>query len=194
MLDSELILACIKNDKVAKEQFYRTLFGKLSAITLRYSKNKEQAAEITKKGFAHIFSILAKYKIGSAQTIEDWVREHFILFTVDHLRNIRSEYYVASTVRVNDISDKSLDLFLDNELTDFRSINFDVLVRSLQQLVPSQRLVFNLHIVEGYDLNKIAEVLEANEQTVKSNLEKARYNLQKNIDKNSKQLRNEQLI
>ncbi len=194
MFDADLILACIKNDKVAKEQFYKTFYGKLSAITLRYSKNKEQSNEITKKGFAHLFSILSKYKIGSTQTLENWIREQFILFTVDYLRNIRSEYYVASTVRVSDVSDKSFDLFLDNELTDFLSVGFDVLVRSLQQLVPSQRLVFNLHIVEGYDLNKIAEVLEASEQTVKSNLEKARYNLQKNIDKTSKQLRNEQLI
>lgn len=194
MLDAELILACIKNDKVAKEQFYKIFFGKFSAITSRYSKNKEQAAEITNKGFAHVFSILSKFKTSSVQIAEDWIREQFILFTVDHLRNIRSEYYVASTVRVSDISDKSFDLFLDNELTDFKSISFDVLVKSLQQLVPSQRLVFNLHIVEGYDLQKIAIILEASEQTVKSNLEKSRYNLQKNIDKNSKQLRNEQLI
>jgi len=195
MLDNELILACIRNDKIAKESFFRIFFGKFTAIALRYCKNKEQATEVTKKGFAHLFALLAKQKTGSVQINEDWIREQFILFTVDHLRNIRSEYYVASTVRVTDpVGNKSFDLFLDNELTDFKSINFDLLVSSLQQLVPSQRLVFNLHIVEGYDLVKIAGVLEASEQTVKSNLEKARFNLQKNIDKNSKQLRNEQLI
>jgi hypothetical protein len=48
--------------------------------------------------------------------------------------------------------------------------------------------------VEEYDLRKSADLLEASEQTAKANLEKARYNLQKNIDKNSKILKNEQPV
>jgi RNA polymerase sigma factor (sigma-70 family) len=194
MLDQDLITACIKNDKIAKKQFYKAFHGKVAAVTLRYSKNKNQSQEIIQKGFAFLFSNLSKFKPHALQSLEDWVRQEIILFTVDHLRNIRSEYYVASTVRVSDVSDKSFDLFLDNNITDFKNIDFEVLVKSLQQLVPSQRLVFNLHVVEEYDLQKIAGILEASEQTVKSNLEKARYNLQKNIDKNTKQLRNEQLV
>ena len=83
---------------------------------------------------------------------------------------------------------------MDSTLTDFKSVDFDVLIRSLQQLVPSQRLIFNLNIVEEYDLRKAAEILEASEQTVKANLEKAKYNLQKNIDKNNKSLKNEQFV
>jgi DNA-directed RNA polymerase specialized sigma24 family protein len=101
---------------------------------------------------------------------------------------------VASTVRVTDSPAKTYDLFVDSTLTDFKNVEFDVLIRSLQQLVPSQRLIFNLHIVEQYDLRKAAEILEASEQTVKSNLEKARFNLQKNIDKNNKLLKNEQFV
>ena len=101
---------------------------------------------------------------------------------------------MASTVRVTDASTKSYDLFVDNVLTDFKNVDYDVLIASLQQLVPSQRLIFNLHIVEQYDMKKAADILEASEQTVKSNLEKARFNLQKNIDKNNKSLKNEQFV
>lgn len=194
MSDSELIIACLRNDKAAKEELFKTYYGKFSAIALRYSKNKEQSIDITKKGFAFLFSNLNKFKVNGPLEFDKWLREEFVLFIVDHIRNIRSEYYVASTVRVNDTTEKSYDLFMDAELTDFKSIGFDILVKSLQQLVPSQRLVFNLHIVEGYDLLKIGEILEASEQTVKSNFEKARYNLQKNIDKNNKIQKNEQFV
>lgn len=194
MLDQELIAACIKNDKNAKKTFYETFYGKVAAITLRYGKNREQSLEILKKGFDHLFTHLNKFRPSTLESLESWVRKEIILFTVDHIRNIRSEYYVASTVRVSDVADKSFDLFLDNNITDFKNVDFDVLIRSLHQLVPSQRLVFNLHVVEEYDLPKIAGILEASEQTVKSNLEKARYNLQKNVDKNTKQLRNEQFV
>lgn len=194
MLDPELISACIKNDKNAKKQFYEAFYTLLAVTALRYSKNKEQSTEMVQNGFAFLFSSLQKFKPNGKQSIQEWVKEEFIVFCVQFIRNIRSEYYVASTVRVTDTPAKTYDLFVDSTLTDFKNVEFDVLIRSLNQLVPSQRLIFNLHIVEGYDLQKAAEILEASEQTVKANLEKARFNLQKNIDKNNKSLKNEQFV
>jgi RNA polymerase sigma factor (sigma-70 family) len=194
MLDTEIISACIKNDKVAKKQFYETFYTQLAVIALRYSKSKEQSTEMVQNGFAFLFNNLHKYKLNSGVSIEQWLKDEFIVFCVEFIRNIRSEYYVASTVRVTDTPVKTYDLFVDSTLTDFKNVEFDVLIKSLQQLVPSQRLIFNLNVVEGYDLSKAAEILEASEQTVKSNLEKARFNLQKNIDKNNKSLKNEQFV
>lgn len=194
MPDSEIISACIKNDRTAKKQFYEEFYTLLAVTALRYSKNKEQSTEMVQNGFASLFSNLHKYKPNGKQSIEQWVKEEFIVFCVQFIRNIRSEYYVASTVRVTDSPAKTYDLFVDSTLTDFKNVEFDVLIRSLQQLVPSQRLIFNLHIVEEYDLMKAADILEASEQTVKANLEKARFNLQKNIDKNNKTLKNEQFV
>ena len=60
--------------------------------------------------------------------------------------------------------------------------------------MPSQRLAFNLQVIEGYSLSKISDLLETNEQTVKSNIEKARFNLQKTIEKNLKLNQNEQPV
>jgi len=194
MPDPELISACIKNDKIAKKQFYETFYTQLAVTALRYSKSKEQSNEIIQNGFARLFSNLHKFKPNGPINFEQWLKEEFIVFCVEFIRNIRSEYYVASTVRVTDTPAKTYDLFVDSTLTDFTNVEFDVLIRSLHQLVPSQRLIFNLHVVEGYDLRKAAEVLEASEQTVKANLEKARFNLQKNIDKNNKTLKNEQFV
>jgi RNA polymerase sigma-70 factor (ECF subfamily) len=185
MPDLELISACVKNDGNAQRAFYERFFSLLSNIATRYAKNKEQAQEIVQNGFAHLLSELHKYKPSNKQNLDEWVNEEFIKFTVEFIRSIRSEYYATT---------KSYDLFVDNVLTDFKNVDYDVLIVSLQQLVPSQRLIFNLHIVEEYDLKKAADILEASEQTVKSNLEKARYNLQKNIDKNYKSLKNEQPI
>ncbi|HWY09739.1 MAG TPA: sigma-70 family RNA polymerase sigma factor [Bacteroidia bacterium] len=194
MSEPDLITACLKNDKIAKKQFYETYYTQLAVIALRYSKNKEQSTEMIQKGFAFLFSNLHKFKPSGKLIIQQWLEEEFIVFCVEFIRNIRSEYYVASTVRVTDSPAKTYDLFVDSTLTDFKSVDFDVLIKSLQQLVPSQRLIFNLHVVEGYDMRKAAEILEASEQTVKANLEKAKYNLQKNIDKNNKLLKNEQFV
>jgi predicted DNA-binding protein YlxM (UPF0122 family) len=54
--------------------------------------------------------------------------------------------------------------------------------------------VFNLHVIDNYTLASISELLETSEQTIKSNLEKARFNLQKAIEKNLKLSNNEQPV
>ncbi|HRD39551.1 MAG TPA: sigma-70 family RNA polymerase sigma factor [Bacteroidia bacterium] len=194
MTDSELISAISKNDVSAKKQFYETYYPVLSGISIRYAKNKAQSNELLQNGMAHLLSHISNFKSNTNLILSDWVRNEFIKFCVEFIRNIRSEYYVASTVRVTDTPAKNYDLFVDAVLTDFKNVEYDVLIESLHQLVPSQRLIYNLHVVEEYDLRKAADILEASEQTVKANLEKARYNLQKNIDKNFKSQKNEQSV
>lgn len=56
-------------------------------------------------------------------------------------------------------------------------------------MVPSQRLIFNLHVIDGFGLSEASALLESSEETVKSNLEKARFNFQKNIEKSFKNIK-----
>ena len=194
MTEAELISACLKNDKTAKKQFFQAYYNKFAFVALRYSKNKIQSENLLLKGFNSIFSALPNFKNQTEFSLEDFSRNELISFLVREIKNIRNEYYVASTVKASEIKEKSYDLFLDNIYVDFNSINQDILLKSLHELVPSQRLAFNLQVIEGYSLSKISDLLETNEQTVKSNIEKARFNLQKIIEKNLKLNQNEQPV
>lgn len=194
MTESEFILACIKQDKAAQKQFFETYYKKLAFVALRYCKNATQADQALLNGFASVFSILHQYKSGSSSSLHEFVNEHFIHYVVNYVKSIRNEYYVASTVRAIENTDHSYDLFLDNYFIDFRTINQQTVLKSIQELVPSQRLVFNLQVIDGYSVTKISEWLDTNEQTLKSNLEKARFNLQKGIERNLKLSQYEQAV
>ena len=194
MSEAELISACLKNDKAAKKQFFETYYSKLGYISLRYSKNSNQADQITLKGFSHLFAQLAQFKSQTKQNLEEFSTYQFIAFVVNHIKSIRNEYYVASTIKAVETTDHTYDLFLDSGLIDLKSSNTEIILKSIQELVPSQRLVFNLHVIDNYSLSSISELLETSEQTIKSNLEKARFNLQKGIEKNLKLSNNEQPV
>lgn len=194
MSEMELISACLKNDQSAKKQLFDTFYPKLAYISLRYSKNKPQSSQIALAGFSHIFENLNDFKTQKKYTLEEYIKQEFIAFAVKYIKNIRNEYYVASTVKAVENKETSYNLFLDNQLIDFKSLNEEVLLKSIQQLVPSQRLVFNLHVIDSYTLEHISELLETSSQTIKSNLEKARFNLQKSIEKNLKTEKDEQPI
>ncbi|MBA3662956.1 MAG: sigma-70 family RNA polymerase sigma factor [Bacteroidetes bacterium] len=191
---SEIISGLIKNNALIKKQVFDTYFGKLSAIALRYSKNQIQSAELFNYAFNACIHKLQRQKAVADFNMDTFMEKEFVQQSVDFIKNIRSEYYVASTVYATNKDNKNYDLFEYNELIDFDTVENDILVKALQQLVPSQRLVFNLHVIENYSLEESARVLEASEHTVKSNLEKARYNLQKNIEKCLKESQYEQSL
>lgn len=194
MSESDLIAACVKNDKTAKKQLFEMYYKKLAFISSRYCKNASQAEDVLMNGYTHIFYLLHTYKNNSKLSVDEFITHHFIAYIISYIKSIRNEYYVASTVKAVEHIDNSYDLFLDNYLIDFRTINQPILLKSIQELVPSQRLIFNLHVIDGYDLSKASELLETNEQTLKSNLEKARFNLQKVIEKNLKLNQYEQSV
>lgn len=191
---TEIISGLIKNDSSVKKQLFDTCYGKFSAIALRYSKSEAQSKEVFNSSFNATLTELQRQKNNSTIKLDEFMEQAFIRHAIDYIKNIRSEYYVASTVYATNKDNKNYDLFEYNELIDFDTVSSDVLVKSLQQLVPSQRLVFNLHVIENYTLEDTSLLLEASEQTVKSNLEKARYNLQKNIEKCLKQAQYEQSL
>ena len=178
----ELLVLIQRNDPTAARQLFEAYYGKLAAIAQRYSKNHSQAEEMLNVGFANCLAVIRHNRGNTISDPEQFIEKVFISECIHFIKNIRSEYYVASTVYASEAAPKNYDLFADNELIDFKHVDNDILLKSLQQLVPSQRLIFNLHIIEGYSLEEAAAMIESSVQTVKSNLEKARYNLQKNIE------------
>ena len=55
----------------------------------------------------------------------------------------------------------------------------EVILKSIQELPPSYRMVFNLYCLEGYKHSEIAQKLNISEGTSKSNLNTARIKLKK---------------
>jgi len=194
MYTNELIAALTKNDLRVKRELFEQHYELMSSIALRFSKNEEQAKQLLIYSFDHVLNAYVNNKATTAPEFSEFLRAEFIIGAISFIKSIRSEYYVASTVLATNERDKNPNLFESNEIIDYNSVDTPVLVKSLQELVPSQRLVFNLFVIDGLELQRISEMLEASEQTVKSNLEKARFNLQKNIDKNNRTVKHEQAL
>jgi len=61
-------------------------------------------------------------------------------------------------------------------------------MEAIQELTPVYKTVFNLYVMEGYSHKEIAEELNINEGTSKSNLAKAKRNLRDLLEnKNAQQ-------
>ncbi len=187
MSSADRILLIKQNDKAARKELFDEYYGKLAAIATRYCKNQQQADEVTTVALNNCFHKLETIADPQSVDLGKFLVKNFIQECISYVRDIRSEYFVSSTVYATDKTAQNYDLFENNNDTiDFNSLDNDILLKALQQLVPAQRLIFNLHVIDGFSLDESAAMLEASAPTVKSNLEKARFNMQKNIEKSLK--------
>ena len=67
----------------------------------------------------------------------------------------------------------------EDEVSVYGQIPVSEVMEAVQQLSPAYRTIFNLYVMEGYNHNEIAEMLDISVGTSKSNLSKARMNLRK---------------
>ena len=70
----------------------------------------------------------------------------------------------------------------ERERLETMDLKAEIAMEAIQQLSPAYRTVFNLYVLEDYSHKEIGEILGISEGTSKSNLAKARMNLQKMLN------------
>ena len=74
----------------------------------------------------------------------------------------------------------------EKEELEFKTLKAEVALEAISKLSPAYRTVFNLFVLEDFTHREIAEMLGINEGTSKSNLAKAKMNLQRILNEKFK--------
>ena len=70
----------------------------------------------------------------------------------------------------------------EKESLEFLQLKYSMALDCVNKLSPAYKTVFNLYVFEEYSHKEISEILGISEGTSKSNLAKARMNLQKMLE------------
>jgi len=168
----ELIELCKKSDRRAQEQLFRHFYGKMLAVCLRYISDRDSAQEVLQEGFIKVFDNIKGYD--SKGSFEGWVRRIMANCAIDAIRKVRKDTHLSDNV--NDF--KYIPDEDEGEDWDITSLKAEVAMEAIQNLSPAYKMVFNLYVLEDYTHKEIAEALGISEGTSKSNLAKAKMNLQ----------------
>lgn len=169
--DEQIIAGCIEGDRKFQELLYKRFANKMYPICLRYAGETNLAQDILQEGFIKIFRFIGQFKHNGS--FEGWIRRIFVNVSLEALRK-RSTMYVVQETELNHVEHRSssgLDALQAEDILD--------LVASLSD---GYRTVFNLYVVEGFSHKEIAEMLNINEGTSKSQLARAKMILQKKIE------------
>jgi RNA polymerase sigma factor (sigma-70 family) len=145
------------------------------AICDRYTSKQDDALEILNDGFLKIFREIHHYKPAYADVVSSfkgWLRKIMVYTAIDHYRKYHKHQMVTQlddvVYQMASVNEDALD-----------KLSYEEIIRAVQELSPGYRTVFNLFVIEGLSHDEIATQLGISTGTSKSNLFKARLQLQK---------------
>jgi RNA polymerase sigma factor (sigma-70 family) len=174
-IQPQLIALCLKKDRKAEYELYRLAYSYLFGICMRYSKDRDSAAEALNIGYLKILNSLASYR--QEVPFKSWVRRIMINTLIDEYRRNKREREKISYVEEYFDSTDYADV---NEALS--RINYAQILEQIEKLPEASRKVFCLFVIDGYSHKEIALMLEISEGTSKWHVNSARQKLKENIE------------
>lgn len=168
---SELIKEARKGSAAAQKCLFDLLSDKMMLLCRRYVKTYEDAEEILLDGFYKFFKNLSSFTYQGEGSVNAWLKKLMINECLMFLRKKHS--FIITT------GQEAEDVPLQEEALN--NLSFAEIFNLLIELPIGYRTVFNLYVVEGYSHKEIAGMLGIAEGTSKSQLNKAKLLLQKNL-------------
>ena len=162
-----LIKACGTGDNKAFKKIYDQHSGTMYSICLRYMNNEDEAKDALQEGFIKVFKNISKFKFTGS--FEGWMKRIFVNSSIELIRNRKMH------LDVSELNSNELPLTAKIETG---SMDAEKMMTLVQQLPEGYRTVFNMFIVDGYSHKEISDYLEISESTSKTQLFKARKQLQ----------------
>ncbi|CAM3297757.1 RNA polymerase sigma factor [Aequorivita lipolytica] len=177
MKESELIKACIKNNRTAQNELFRQYKDSLYFTSLKYCRNEVDAEDNLHDAFITIFQKIKTYK--NKGSFEGWMKRITIYKAID-------KYKAVKPINI-EIKDDILEETIAVEETE--NLDLEQLLKLIQNLPDQYRFVFNLYQMDGFSHKEIASLLNISEGTSKSNYHRAKLILREKIIELNKTLK-----
>jgi RNA polymerase sigma factor (sigma-70 family) len=174
-----LIDGCLRKELDSQQKLYKRLYGFAMGKCLRYASNKYDAAEILNDGFLKVFKNISKYDY--QWSFHAWIGRIMSNTAIDRYR---------SELKHNHTKELEIAEDVGQEASIYQALNYQDMLKMVQELPISYRTAFNLFAIDGYTHEEISQMLGISVGTSKSNLFKAKQKLQKALQKaNSEDIR-----
>jgi RNA polymerase sigma-70 factor (ECF subfamily) len=168
--EEKIVDGCRRGDRRWQRKLYDVHSSYMLGVCRRYIGDLHHAEEVLSNGFIKVFDKIDQYK--GTGNLRAWIKSIMIRESLNFIRSHHADMYE---------SDEEVLEFLAGEKLFADQVQPEHLIHLIDQLPVGYRTIFNMYTVEGYSHREIAEMLEIEEGTSKSQLSKARKILQKRV-------------
>jgi len=168
MTEEAILSGCLHNDALAQRELYTRFSPKMLSVCYRFAHNREDAEDMVQEGIIKVFTQIHTFQ--SKGAFEGWVRRIMVHTCINHLKknkkfNESVDIIHATGVHVREESVPSI-------------VQAKQVVECIRILPLGYRTVLNLYAIEGYSHKEIAEVLDIEESTSRSQYTRAKQMLE----------------
>ena len=159
-----------RGNSKSQQALFDATCGLMKSVAYRYSNNAGISEDIVQEGYVQIFKYLPKFKYINDAAAIGWMKR---IVATEAIR------YMKKTEKWN-----RTDHCITNQDAIFQDhLEYNDLFVILMRLPLNQRVVFNMHAMEGYSHQEIADHLNIAVSSSRSLLSRARTHLQSILQK-----------
>ncbi|MBI1315466.1 sigma-70 family RNA polymerase sigma factor [bacterium] len=174
----DLLERCRRGDRRAQRAFCERFAPAMLAVCRRYVRSLEDAEEVLQNALLKALDKLSDLE--EVKSIEPWLRRIAANESLNFIR-YRQNVFVA----LDEVDEAQAPSGFEAP----NGLEAEELLRLVNALPTGYRVVFNLYAIEGYDHSEIAELLNIDPATSRSQLHKARKLLQSQLEHQRLQMR-----
>ncbi len=168
-MHSELVEACRSNDRKAQLQLYKLYYKAMYNTAYRIVRNSAEAEDIMQEAFLSAFRKIDEYQ--GVASFGSWLRQIVVNRSLDVLRG-KKEFIPVEDVQLAEDDPGQEENYL--EIINYR---IDRIRKGIERLPDDDRIIISLFLLEGYDHEEIAQVLDISYNASRTRYSRARQRL-----------------
>ncbi|MFM7645581.1 MAG: RNA polymerase sigma factor [Sphingomonadales bacterium] len=164
MTEDAIIKGCIKNQAKAQRELYLQYSPKMLAVCYRYAHNREDAEDMLQEGFIKVFTQIERFE--SRGSFEGWIRKIMVHTCINILKKNKKFNESVDLIHAHSVALK--------EDSIPAMVQVKQIVECIRLLPTGYRTVLNLFAIEGYSHREIAQLLDIEESTSRSQFTRAK--------------------
>lgn len=164
---NQLIERCKKNDGTAQMQVYKGYYKAMYNTSYRILKDEFEAEDLIQEAFLTAFTKLNSFK--GEVTFGAWLKRIVINKSLTQLKKV-SRYDEVKMDVIPNYEAEEVEI-------DYSSLEVQRVLNCLQGLKDNYRIVLTLHLIEGYDYEEIAQILNYTNENVRTTISRAKKKL-----------------
>ncbi|WP_207765255.1 RNA polymerase sigma factor [Solitalea longa] len=164
----DLVEKCRTGSSKAQYELYRLYSRSMFSVAMRILNDTGDAEDVLQESFIDAFDKLESFR--SESTFGGWLKRIVINNSINYLRARRVKFEDIDNHPEVDIEDETVD---EEEL----ELRVSEVRAAIQKLADGYRTVLTLYLLEGYDHEEIAEILNISESTSRTQYIRAKKRL-----------------
>lgn len=170
-----LVAKCRSHDRNAQLEIYNRFYKAMFNTAYRIVKNQADAEDIMQDAFLTAFTKLSSLE--SDSMFIAWLKRIVINASLTALKKNNKYEEVALDIVDYKLSDEGYEIS-ENVLCNFK---INGVLESLKQLKTSYSTILSLYLIEGYDYEEIAEIMNISYSNCRTLVSRAKQSLKKKL-------------